>query len=65
MLPKIWEGSLRVGDARHSNLIPLTGTFDGVVRLSVTLARGDTFTIEGDHASIELHGQPRFVEKAP
>ena len=61
----IWQGSLRIGDTCHSNLIPLTGTFEGLVRLSITLVRGDAFTIEGDHASIELHGQPRFLEKVP
>jgi hypothetical protein len=61
----IWEGSLRVGDTCHSNLIPLTGTFEGAVRLSISLVRGDAFTIEGDHARIELHGQPRFVENVP
>jgi hypothetical protein len=61
----IWEGSLRVGDDCHNNLIPPTGTFEGVISLSITLVRGEAFTIEGDHASIELHGQPRFVEKIP
>lgn len=58
----ISDGSLRIGSVQHGNVIPAGGTFADAVELSLVLATGEVLTIRGQRISIQLHGEPSFVE---
>ena len=61
----VWisDGFLRIGDTVHNNLIPASGRFEGGVELSLVLASAEAFTIRGVSVSIELHGEPSYIEE--
>ena len=57
----ISEGSLRFGGACHTNIIPASGTFQAV-EFSIVLSTAESFTIRAQSLTIDLHGEPTFVE---
>lgn len=58
----ISEGFLSIGSELHSNVIPASGTFEGAIELSIVLTTAEVLTIRGQRISIQLHGEPSFVE---
>jgi hypothetical protein len=44
------------------NIIPASGTFAGAIELSLVLNTGEALTIRGERISIQIHGEPSFVE---
>jgi hypothetical protein len=59
------DGSLRIGDALHTNVIPASGAFDGAIELSITLSTAETFAIRAQHLTIQLQGERRFIDNFP
>jgi hypothetical protein len=58
----IAEGSLRIGDTLHQNIVPAAGTFEGSIELSLVLSTEETLTVRGDTLHIELTGEPSVAE---
>ncbi len=61
----VWvsEGTLHIGDTIHDNLVPLGGTFEGFVKLSMTLVTAEKLTIRGRRITIQLLGEPYYLEE--
>jgi hypothetical protein len=59
---RIVEGSVLCGGADFGNCLALPLRLEQRVRLSLVLADGSSFTIEGDGIAVETHGQPTFLE---
>jgi hypothetical protein len=57
------EGLLRIGDTVHNNLIPSSGSFEGAVEFSIALVTGEALIIRGQRISIQLHGEPSYIEE--
>jgi hypothetical protein len=57
------DGSLRIGNVVHDNLIPANGSFEAPVEFSIVLATAETLTIRGQRVTIQLHGEPSYVEE--
>ena len=56
------DGLLRIGDTVHKNLIPASGCFEGAVEFSIVLVTAETLTIRGQQVTIQLHGEPSYIE---
>ncbi len=56
------DGFLLIGSTRHNNVIPASGTFQGAIELSIVLATAEALTFRGRRISIQLLGEPSFVE---
>ncbi len=63
--PPVWvsAGVLRIGDVIHDILIPLSGSFEGLVELSMTLVTAERLIIRGRRVTIQLLGEPSYLEE--
>jgi hypothetical protein len=59
----ISDGFLRIGDTTHDNLIPASGTFERAVEFSIVLTTAETLTIRARRVTIQLHGEPSYIEQ--
>ena len=58
----ISDGFLRIGSTLHSNVIPASGSFEDSIELSIVLTTAEPLTIRAQRVSIQLHGEPSFIE---
>jgi hypothetical protein len=59
----ILDGVLWVGDVEHSNFIPIPFDTLDAVRLHLEFASGNHVTLTGKGATLELFGDPKFIEE--
>jgi hypothetical protein len=59
------DGSVRVNEAVHANLIPLAFEGVGAVRVRMQLVDGAVVEIAGDRVTLAATGDARFVEDLP
>ena len=59
------DGFLRLGGTLHDNLLPVSVVFDGPVEFSIVLVTAQTLSIQAQHVSVELLGEPSYVELSP
>ena len=62
---EISEGMITIGGTVFDNLVPVPFNMDGPSLLELQLVSGDAFKVSGGALSIELQGEPKFVEKLP
>jgi hypothetical protein len=61
----ISDGSIRVNETVHDNLVPLPFEAVGAVRVWMQLVDGDVIEIAGDQVTLVATGDARFVEDLP
>lgn len=61
----ILDGVLWVSDVEHSNFIPIPFDTVDAVRLQLEFASGNHVTLAGKGATLELFGEPKFIEFVP
>ena len=59
----VFNGTLRIGDTIHDNLIPLSETFEGLIELSLTLTTGERLSIRGRRVTVQLLGESTYLEE--
>jgi hypothetical protein len=61
----IRTGSVRAGDMAYDNVLPVPFPAEGPIRLELQGGLGEIVRLAGDTMSIELTGEPDFIEAYP
>jgi len=62
----LWSGYLILNGRHSDNLIPIPLSFDGNVELHLTSGFAEEFVrVRGNRATLELLGEPHYVEQVP
>jgi hypothetical protein len=59
------DGYLKVKDEFFDNLIPIPLDSAGNIELQFTSISGESVQVRGDHITLELLGEPRYIEDFP
>jgi hypothetical protein len=62
---EVAEGELRAAGAVYSNSIPAPFQCHGPVKLTLSFTSGESLTVSGSGAALELLGERRFIERFP
>jgi hypothetical protein len=61
----LWNGYLKVDGELYDNLIPIPLDSAGNIELQFTSISGESLQVRGDHITLELLGEPRYIEDFP
>ncbi len=59
----VLEGEVRVGDVIHDNIIPTKVRFQGAITMKLFLSPAQTLVARGNSITIEVQGEPSYVEE--
>jgi hypothetical protein len=59
------DGYVKVNGDRSDNLIPIPLVATGYIELHLTSIAGESFRVRGDHITLELLGEPEYMENFP
>ncbi|HEX3586302.1 MAG TPA: hypothetical protein VH024_09920 [Candidatus Angelobacter sp.] len=60
----LWDGQLKLPDESLDNTIPIPLSVEGHIELQLTSCSGESVQIRGDGITLQLRGEPRYLEKA-
>ena len=58
----LWDGYLKVNGEFFDNLIPIPLDSAGNIELQFTSKSGESLRIRGDHITLELLDEPKYIE---
>jgi hypothetical protein len=61
----LWDGNLTLPGEYLDNLIPIPLSVEGDIVLQLTSCSGESVQIRGDHISLQLSGEPKYLEEVP
>jgi hypothetical protein len=61
----LWDGHLKVSDELFDNLVPIPLDSAGNIELQLTSISGESLQVRGNRITLELLGEPRYIEKFP
>lgn len=61
----LWDGFLKVNGECSDNLIPIPLGVTGDIELHLTSIAGESIHVRGDHITVELLGEPKYIEDFP
>jgi hypothetical protein len=61
----LWEGYLKVNGELFDNLVPIPLDSAGNIELQLTSVSGESLQVRGNGITLELLGEPEYIEKFP
>jgi hypothetical protein len=61
----LWDGYLKVNGEGSDNSIPIPLVATGDIELHFTSTAGESLSVRGDCITLELLGEPKYVEDVP
>jgi hypothetical protein len=61
----LWDGNLTLPDEYMDNPIPIPLSAEGDIVLQLTSCSGESVQIRGDAITLQLRGEPKYVEDVP
>jgi hypothetical protein len=61
----LWDGYLTLKGERSDNIIPIPLSVEGDIELEITSTSGESVQVRGDHITLELLGEPKYIEDFP
>jgi hypothetical protein len=61
----LWDGYLKVNGELSDNLIPIPLVATGDIELHFTSKAGESVQVLGDHITLELLGEPKYLDDFP